>query len=57
MRLMTSFNMRTKEPSIPMLIKFMKPVFGFNASEISINGGHLQRQVISFYLCFSVYIC
>ncbi|XP_040989709.1 uncharacterized protein LOC121237166 isoform X1 [Juglans microcarpa x Juglans regia] len=41
-RLSTSFNMRTKEPSIPMLIKFMKPVFGFNASEISINGGHLQ---------------
>ncbi|XP_018837753.2 uncharacterized protein LOC109003874 isoform X4 [Juglans regia] len=40
-RLSTIFHMRTKEHSIPMLIKFMKPVFGFNSSNILIMGGHL----------------
>ncbi|KAI3454471.1 hypothetical protein Pfo_011134 [Paulownia fortunei] len=41
-RLSTTCNMRTKEKSILILIKFMKPVFGFNSSHISISGGHLQ---------------
>ncbi|XP_042950589.1 uncharacterized protein LOC122282682 isoform X3 [Carya illinoinensis] len=40
-RLSTIFHMRTKEHSIPMLIKFMEPVFGFNSSNILIMGGHL----------------
>ncbi|XP_011028534.1 PREDICTED: uncharacterized protein LOC105128518 isoform X1 [Populus euphratica] len=41
-RLSTSSNTRTKEHSIPISIKFMKPVFGFNSSFLSISGGHLQ---------------
>ncbi|KAL3824855.1 hypothetical protein ACJIZ3_020884 [Penstemon smallii] len=41
-RLSTTCNMRTKEKSILIMIKFMKPVFGFNSSHISISGGHLQ---------------
>ncbi|KAK6148358.1 hypothetical protein DH2020_019270 [Rehmannia glutinosa] len=41
-RLSTTCNMRTKEKSILILIKFMKPVFGFNSSHVSISGGHLQ---------------
>ncbi|XP_075660429.1 uncharacterized protein LOC142630329 isoform X1 [Castanea sativa] len=41
-RLSTPSHLRTREDSIPMLIKFMKPVFGFNSSNISITGGHLQ---------------
>uniref|UniRef100_A0A5B7CA54 Bacterial Ig-like domain-containing protein n=1 Tax=Davidia involucrata TaxID=16924 RepID=A0A5B7CA54_DAVIN len=41
-RLSTTSNMRTRENSIPILIKFMKPVFGFNSSHISISGGHFQ---------------
>ncbi|KAB1216635.1 hypothetical protein CJ030_MR4G007823 [Morella rubra] len=50
-RLSTTSHLRTKEHRIPMWIKFMKPVFGFNSSDVSITGGHLQRQVTSFYLC------
>ncbi|KAL3512805.1 hypothetical protein ACH5RR_025522 [Cinchona calisaya] len=42
-RLSTTSHMRTKDESIPVLIKFMKPVFGFNSSHISISGGHLER--------------
>ncbi|KAJ6676654.1 TRANSMEMBRANE PROTEIN [Salix viminalis] len=41
-RLSTSSNIRTKEHSIPISIKFMKPVFDFNSSFLSISGGHLQ---------------
>ncbi|XP_061952600.1 uncharacterized protein LOC133675283 isoform X1 [Populus nigra] len=41
-RLSTSSNTRTKEHSIPISIKFVKPVFGFNSSFLSISGGHLQ---------------
>ncbi|KAJ6688194.1 TRANSMEMBRANE PROTEIN [Salix koriyanagi] len=41
-RLSTSSNKRTKEHSIPISIKFMKPVFDFNSSFLSISGGHLQ---------------
>ncbi|XP_034673186.1 uncharacterized protein LOC117904606 isoform X2 [Vitis riparia] len=41
-RLSTTSNMRTREHTIPILIKFLKPVFGFNSSHISISGGHLQ---------------
>ncbi|XP_034925959.1 uncharacterized protein [Populus alba] len=41
-RLSTSSNTRTKEHSIPISIKFGKPVFGFNSSFLSISGGHLQ---------------
>ncbi|XP_057951479.1 uncharacterized protein LOC131146135 isoform X2 [Malania oleifera] len=41
-RLSTTSNMRTRERYIPISIKFMKPVYGFNSSHISISGGHLQ---------------
>ncbi|XP_021615967.1 uncharacterized protein LOC110617477 isoform X3 [Manihot esculenta] len=41
-RLSTFSNSRTKDDSIPVSIKFMKPVFGFNSSFLSISGGHLQ---------------
>ncbi|KAL8465483.1 hypothetical protein ACS0TY_034837 [Phlomoides rotata] len=34
--------MRTKEKNAFILIKFMKPVLGFNSSHVSISGGHLQ---------------
>ncbi|RWW01797.1 hypothetical protein BHE74_00021992, partial [Ensete ventricosum] len=39
--LSTTFNMRTKH-KIPVLIKFMKPVFDFNSSAILISGGSMQ---------------
>ena len=62
MRLSTTSNMRTREHTIPILIKFLKPVFGFNSSHISISGGQLQRQVISCsqtqaYMCLCICIC
>ncbi|KAG8378846.1 hypothetical protein BUALT_Bualt07G0027200 [Buddleja alternifolia] len=41
-RLSTTCNMRTKEKSILILVKFLKPVFGFNSSHISISGGDLK---------------
>ncbi|KAB2001486.1 hypothetical protein ES319_D12G305200v1 [Gossypium barbadense] len=41
-RLSTTCRMRTREHNIPISIKFMKPVFGFNSSLISISGGRLQ---------------
>ncbi|KAA8540802.1 hypothetical protein F0562_024765 [Nyssa sinensis] len=41
-RLSTTSKMRTRKKKIPILIKFMEPVFGFNSSHISISGGHLQ---------------
>ncbi|XP_064949360.1 uncharacterized protein LOC103997595 isoform X3 [Musa acuminata AAA Group] len=40
-RLSTTFHMRTKH-KIPVLIKFMKPVFDFNSSAILISGGSMQ---------------
>ncbi|XP_062169563.1 uncharacterized protein LOC133875442 isoform X3 [Alnus glutinosa] len=41
-RLSTTSYTRTREHNIPILIKFMKPVFGFNSSNISITGGHFK---------------
>lgn len=46
-KLSTTSRMRTKDESIPVLIKFVKPVFGFNSSHISIAGGHLERLATS----------
>nr|XP_016495097.1 PREDICTED: uncharacterized protein LOC107814239 [Nicotiana tabacum] len=40
--LSTTSRMRTCEEQIPVWIKFVKPVFGFNSSHVSIIGGHLQ---------------
>ncbi|XP_030938237.1 uncharacterized protein LOC115963393 isoform X2 [Quercus lobata] len=40
--LSTPSHIWTREHNITMLIKFGKPVFGFNSSKISITGGHLQ---------------
>ncbi|KAK2663734.1 hypothetical protein Ddye_002308 [Dipteronia dyeriana] len=41
-RLSTTSSTRTRQHSITISIKFLKPVFGFNSSFISISGGHLQ---------------
>ncbi|KAL6177481.1 hypothetical protein ACLB2K_049007 [Fragaria x ananassa] len=41
-KLSTTSSMRTREHSISILIKFMKPVFGFNSSSLVLSGGHLQ---------------
>lgn len=46
MKLSTKSNTRTREHTIPIAIKFMKPVLGFNSSYVSVSGGHLQRQVL-----------
>ncbi|KAL1568226.1 hypothetical protein AAHA92_03621 [Salvia divinorum] len=40
--LSTTCNVRTREKIILIMIKFMKPVFGFNSSHVSVTGGHLQ---------------
>ena len=53
--LTTLLHMRTREHNIPMWIEFMEPVFGFNDAKISINGGHIEWQVISGNLCVYVY--
>jgi hypothetical protein len=44
---LTTYETRTTEPNIPVLIKFIKPVFDFNSSAIMIWGGQLLRQGIS----------
>ncbi|KAM7483188.1 hypothetical protein LguiB_007771 [Lonicera macranthoides] len=41
-RLSTTSKTRTKQRSIPILIKFMKSVFGFNSSHIVVSGGNFQ---------------
>ncbi|MFS7971751.1 putative bacterial Ig-like domain 12 [Helianthus anomalus] len=41
-RLSTTTHMRTQEELIPVMIKFMKPVFEFNSSQLSVSGGHMQ---------------
>ncbi|KAL1222119.1 hypothetical protein V5N11_009353 [Cardamine amara subsp. amara] len=38
----TTSGMRTRKHTIPVSIKFMKPVFGFNSSFVSISGGYLD---------------
>ncbi|KAL5544170.1 hypothetical protein UlMin_007954 [Ulmus minor] len=40
--LSTSSDVRTREHNIPISIKFVKPVFGFNSSYVSVSGGHVQ---------------
>ncbi|CAN4088115.1 unnamed protein product [Withania somnifera] len=39
---LSTTKMRACEEQIPVLIKFVKPVFGFNSSHVSISGGQLQ---------------
>ncbi|KMT10614.1 hypothetical protein BVRB_5g117340 [Beta vulgaris subsp. vulgaris] len=41
-RLSTTSKMRTKDSDITVSIKFLKSVFGFNSSQISVSGGHLE---------------
>nr|GMC75689.1 uncharacterized protein LOC109177202 isoform X2 [Ipomoea batatas] len=41
-RLSTTSTMRTSEKQIPIVINFIKPVFGFNSSLISISGGQVK---------------
>lgn len=45
MKLSTTTYMRTKEKRFSVTVNFMKPVFDFNSSFVSIHGGRLQRQV------------
>ncbi|XP_061349296.1 uncharacterized protein LOC133294608 isoform X3 [Gastrolobium bilobum] len=40
--MLSTYSMRTREHNIQILIKFVKPVFGFNSSCISISGGLLK---------------
>ncbi|CAN6446259.1 unnamed protein product [Victoria cruziana] len=42
-RLTTTSEKRTRDHNLPVLIRFKEPVFDFNASAISISGGHLLR--------------
>lgn len=48
----TTSGMRTRKHTIPVWIKFMKPVFGFNSSLVSISGGYLDRLVFSSNFLF-----
>ncbi|KAK4844049.1 hypothetical protein QYF36_015788 [Acer negundo] len=41
-RLSTTSSTRTRQHNIAISIKFLKPVFGFNSTFISVSGGHLQ---------------
>ncbi|KAI9175004.1 hypothetical protein LWI28_026091 [Acer negundo] len=41
-RLSTTSSTRTRQHNIAISIKFLKHVFGFNSSFISVSGGHLQ---------------
>ncbi|KAK0586077.1 hypothetical protein LWI29_000579 [Acer saccharum] len=41
-RLSTTSSMRTRQHNFAISITFLKPVFGFNSSFISVSGGHLQ---------------
>ncbi|XP_031105543.1 uncharacterized protein LOC116010330 isoform X1 [Ipomoea triloba] len=41
-RLSITSTMRTSEKQIPIVINFIKPVFGFNSSLISISGGQVK---------------
>ncbi|KAK4776337.1 hypothetical protein SAY86_005025 [Trapa natans] len=41
-RLSTTSTFRTKRHTIPVSVKFVKPVFGFNSSNVMIEGGHLK---------------
>ncbi|KAK2993225.1 hypothetical protein RJ640_005193 [Escallonia rubra] len=42
-RLITTSENRTRHKTILVFIYFMKPVFGFNSSHISLAGGRIQR--------------
>ena len=46
--LSTPSSSRTREKLFSVLVKFVKPVFGFNSSAIEISGGTLRRQVDVF---------
>ncbi|KAI4336176.1 hypothetical protein L6164_014735 [Bauhinia variegata] len=39
---LSTYSMRTREDNLQILIKFVKPVFSFNFSCISMTGGHLK---------------
>ncbi|XP_054821268.1 uncharacterized protein LOC129320105 [Prosopis cineraria] len=39
---LSTYRMRTQEHNVQILIKFVKPVFGFNSSCISLTGGNLR---------------
>lgn len=49
-KLSTTSTVRTRKRNIPISIIFVKPVFGFNSSYVSVSGGNIQRQVYSFCL-------
>ncbi|KAJ0113031.1 hypothetical protein Patl1_03033 [Pistacia atlantica] len=45
--LSTSSPSITKEPNINVIVEFTKPVFGFEASMVDVDGGRLTRQELS----------
>ncbi|XP_049936469.1 uncharacterized protein LOC116264164 isoform X2 [Nymphaea colorata] len=53
-RLTTASNARTKDKRLPVLIKFSEPVFDFNASAVSVSGGHLLRFNIISWSLYSI---
>ncbi|XP_062116214.1 uncharacterized protein LOC133830289 isoform X2 [Humulus lupulus] len=42
LRTTSTMRTRTREHNIPISIIFMKPVFGFNSSHVSVIGGHVK---------------
>lgn len=44
----------TKESNIAIIIEFTKPVFGFEASKVEVEGGSLTRQVHIVLYCVIV---
>ncbi|GMP30080.1 hypothetical protein CsSME_00004910 [Camellia sinensis var. sinensis] len=45
--LSTSSSRVTKESNVNIIIEFTKPVFGFEASKVAVEGGSLKRQAVS----------
>lgn len=43
--LSTSSSRVTKESNVNIIIEFTKPVFGFEASKVAVEGGSLKRQI------------
>ncbi|KAL9243139.1 hypothetical protein vseg_017064 [Gypsophila vaccaria] len=41
--LSTTSKMRTRETTITVIVKFLKPVFGFNSTHLSVSGGKLKE--------------
>ncbi|CAN6453168.1 unnamed protein product [Victoria cruziana] len=53
-RLTTAFDGRSKDECLPVFIKFSEPVFDFNASSLSVSGGHLSRFNVISWSSYSI---